>query len=81
MTHDFLRCSVICNHIPRTQTYFQINKLNRKVEFEGKRKAKTRRASGVPAIHLLNVARCPTVGQERTGYIQIGYYCQGRPES
>jgi len=77
MTHDFLRCSVICNHVPRTQTYFQINKLNRKVEFEGEAKAKTRRASGVPAIHLLNVARCPTVGQKRTGYIQIGDYCQG----
>jgi hypothetical protein len=28
-----------------------------------------------------NVARCPTVGQKRTGYIQIGDYCQGRPES
>ena len=40
MTHDFLRCSVICNHVPRTQTYFQINKLNRKVEFEGEAKSK-----------------------------------------
>jgi hypothetical protein len=75
MTSSDVPFFVITSHAHRT--YFQINELNRKVEFEGKRKAKTRRASGVPAIHLLNVARCPTVGQKRTGYIQIGDYCQG----